>query len=221
MAITALELVVAAHCCVEARPLAVFDLDGTLLRGDSFLPFVFGYARARRRRWPFITLALYLGLYAGRILSDRAAKQRVLVSFLRGESRVAVAEYTNQFCERWVLPRLRETVVGRLREHQAAGHRVVLLSASPDVYVRAVGTLLGIDEVICTRVRCTPDAWDGRIDGPNCKGPDKVEMLRRHLGVDLWPGESFAYGDSKSDLPILRWATAGFFVTRRGEFQPV
>jgi phosphatidylglycerophosphatase C len=203
------------------RPLAVFDLDGTLVRGDSFLPFVFGYAWSRRRVRPFLTLPLYLSLYLGRVMSDRTAKQRVLVSFLRGEPRAAVAEYTERFCESWVRPRLCESVLGRLRDHQAAGHRVVLLSASPDVYVPAVGKFLGVEEVICTRVKGTADAWDGCIDGPNCKGEAKVELLRRHLGEDRWPGESYAYGDSRADLSILRWVSAGFLVTPRGEFQPV
>jgi len=203
------------------RPLAVFDLDGTLIRGDSFLPFLLGYGRARRRVRPFLALPLYLGLYASRALSDRTAKQRVLMSFLRGEPKAVVAEHARRFCEWWVRPRLRASVVGRLREHQMAGHRVILLSASPDVYVPAVGQFLGVDEVVCTRVKGTADTWDGRIDGPNCKGEAKVELLRRHLGADHWPGESYAYGDSRDDLSILCWVSAGFFVTPRGEFQPV
>lgn len=200
-----------------APPLAVFDLDGTLIRGDSFLPFAVGYARSRRKYRPLVTLPLWLGLYAGRLMPDHAAKQRVLTSFFRGEPVAAVAEYAGKFHDAWLSRRLREPVVARLKEHLSSGHRVVLLSASPDLYVPAVGKALGIDEVVCTRVRCTADAWDGMLDGHNCKGEAKLTRLRDHLGVAEWPGESFAYGDSKSDLPVLRWATHGFLVTRRGD----
>jgi phosphatidylglycerophosphatase C len=112
-------------------------------------------------------------------------------------------------------------VFARLTEHLTAGHRVILLSASPDLYVEAVGRALGIPEVLCTRVRRAPDGWDGALDGPNCKGDEKLARLRAHLGANTWPGESFAYGDSKSDLPVLRWATHGFLVNRRGEMTPV
>lgn len=204
-----------------ASVLAVFDLDGTLVRGDSFLPFVVGYARSRRRVRPLLTLPVWVGLYAAKLLPDRRAKQRVLVSFFRGEPRAAVAGYAAGFCERWVRPRLHAPVFEKLNWHLSAGHRVVLLSASPDVYVEAVGRALGIDEVICTRVRGTPECWDGILDGPNCKGEQKLVRLRGHLAADRWAGESYAYGDSESDLPVLRWATHGFLVGRRGEMNRV
>ena len=55
---------------------------------------------------------------------------------------------------------------------------------------------------------------EGRIDGANCKGEAKLNRLREYLGLDRWPGESFAYGDSKSDLPVLRWASTGYLVKR-------
>ena len=205
----------------DPRPLAVFDLDGTLVRGDTFLPFVVGYARARRRVRPLVTLPVWVGLYAARVMPDHRAKQRVLVSFFRGEGRAAVAEFADRFAEAWVRPRLHGPVFDRLTEHLTSGHRVVLLSASPDLYVEAIARELGIPEVVCTRVRGTADAWDGSLDGANCKGAEKLARLRAHLGSDGWPGESFAYGDSRSDLPVLKWATHGFLVRRTGALHRV
>jgi phosphatidylglycerophosphatase C len=198
--------------------LAVFDLDGTLVRGDCFLPFMVSYARARRKYRALLTLPLHVGMYAARLTRDHVAKERVMVAVLRGESRALVAEHATKFCESWVRPRLRETVVARLREHQAAGHRVVLLSASPDVYVEPIARMLGIEEVVCTRVRSADEVWDGRLDGGNCKGEGKVAALRTYLSMDYWPSKSYGYGDSKSDLPILAWVTTGYLVSRRGEF---
>ena len=146
---------------VDSRPLAVFDLDGTLVTRDTFLPFLLSYARKRHRLRPFLTLPVYLALYACRLLSDRAAKQRVLISFLRGQSKSEIAEDAVRFARTWVPPRLRAEVVCRLREHQKSGHRVVLLSASPDVYVPAIARELGISEVVCTRVAGDDTIWDG------------------------------------------------------------
>jgi phosphatidylglycerophosphatase C len=205
----------------SAQTLAVFDLDGTLIRGDSFLPFVVGYARARRRLRPLVTLPLWLSLYAARLVPDHRAKERVLVSFFRGECPARVGEYAATFAESWVRPRLCQPVFARLADHLSAGHRVILLSASPDLCVEAVGRTLGIGEVLCTRTRRTPTACEGELDGPNCKGEQKLVRLRAHLGMDAWGGASFAYGDSSSDLPVLRWATHGFLVDRRGELTRV
>lgn len=197
--------------------LAVFDLDGTLVRGDSFLPFVIGYARSRRRFKPILTLPIWLGLYGARLLPDHRAKQRVLISFFRGQTREAVAEYAAEFSRNWILPRLHPPVHSRLLSHLSSGHRVILLSASPDLYVKAVGAALGIDEVICTRVLGTARLWDGRLVGLNCKGAEKLARLRNYLGEDSWDGDSFAYGDSKSDFPVLQWARRGYLVNRRGD----
>ena len=69
-----------------SRTLAVFDLDGTLVCGDTFLPFLISYARRHRRWRPLLTLPFWLGLYGCRILSDSSAKQRVLIAFLRGQA---------------------------------------------------------------------------------------------------------------------------------------
>jgi HAD superfamily hydrolase (TIGR01490 family) len=201
--------------------LAVFDLDGTLIRGDSFLPFAVGYARANRRMRPLATLPIWLGLYAARLMPDHRAKERVLMSFFRGECPVRVSEYATAFSESWIRPRLREPVFARLTEHLSDGHRVVLLSASPDLCVEPVGRALGIGEVLCTRTRRTPTACEGALDGPNCKGEQKLVRLRAHLGMETWSGESFAYGDSSSDLPVLQWATHGFLVGRSGELSRV
>jgi phosphatidylglycerophosphatase C len=203
------------------RPLAVFDLDGTLVSRDTFLPFVLSYGRKHRLVRPFLTLPVYLALYAGHVLTDRTAKERVLVSFLRGQSKRVVADHAGWFARRWVTPRLRSEVVAKLREHQRAEHRVILLSASPDVYVPAIARELGITEVICTRVTGDDAVWHGGLIGPNCKGVAKLNLLCDYLGCDRWAADSYAYGDSRHDLHVLRWATSGFLVGRHTGLTPV
>jgi phosphatidylglycerophosphatase C len=205
-----------AQATAAAQALAVFDLDGTLTVRDTFLPFLISYARKRRLVWPMFALPPSLGLYACRLLSDHAAKERVLKSFLRGREKRDVAEHAEWFARAWVPTRLRAAVLTRLREHQQAGHRVILLSASPDVYVPAIAHELGISEVICTQVSGTDITWDGSLVGANCKGVAKLDRLREYLGCDRWEAESFAYGDRPHDLMVLRWAGSGFLVSRRG-----
>ena len=198
------------------RTLAVFDLDGTLVRGDTFLPFLISYAWRHRRWRPLLTLPFWLALYACRILSDSAAKQRVLIAFLRGQSRAKVERHAEWFCQSWVRPRLRESVIERLQAHQQAGDRVILLSASPDPYVPAIGRMLGIEEVLCTRVVRVGDDWEGTLLGENCKGEGKVRRMAEYLKTQSAPPGSWTYGDSPSDLPLLGWVSNGAMV-RRGQ----
>jgi phosphatidylglycerophosphatase C len=198
----------------NSRLLAVFDLDGTLLRGDSFLPFLVSYAWRRRRFWPLVTLPFHLALYVCKLSTDSRTKEKLLISFLRGESKTKVEEHARWFCASWVARRLRDTMVRKLQEHAQAGHRVILVSASPDAYVPAVARFLGIDEVICTRVGSQADWWDGQLISPNCKGQQKIEQLKAYLQQDSLPDGCYAYGDSRSDLPLLRWVSHGFLVRR-------
>lgn len=197
-------------------PLAVFDLDGTLLRGDSFLPFLVSYARRRRRFFPLLLLPLFVAGYACRLLSARVAKEQLLIAFFRGRDVECVGEHAKWFTDAWVKKRLRGELLDRLRGHQEAGHRVILLSASPDLYVSTIGEALGVREVLATPVAVAAGRFDGRISGDNLKGPAKVEALKRHLGRAEPPPASVAYGDSSSDLPLLRWVETGYLVKRTG-----
>ncbi len=199
----------------SVRRLALFDLDGTLVRGDSFLPFLVTYARRNRRWTPLIQLPAVVALYGLRVLRDRTAKQHLLRGILRGEPRSRIESHTSWFLDQWVKSRLKSQVLTRLQEHQRRGDYVVLVSASPDIYVRAIGEKLGCDASVSTVVEFAGETCDGSLVGANCKGEHKVEFMKRFLGAEAAAPDSSAYGDSGSDLPLLKWVDHGFWV--RGE----
>jgi phosphoserine phosphatase len=78
----------------------------------------------------------------------------------------------------------------------------VLLSASVDLYVPAIGDRFGFAETICTGVRWQGDRFDGALTTENRRGEEKVRCIealrRRHPGAAI-----AAYGNSGSDLPHL------------------
>lgn len=197
---------------LEDRPLAVFDLDGTLVRKDTFLPFLFSYGRRYRRYLSCALMPFPIVAYLAKLMSDRSAKQRLVASFLRNQPQARIDEHAEWFCEHWVTPRLNEPVVEALRRHQSMNHRVILLSASPSVYVPRIGEFLGISEVVCTRVGIQNDTCLGTLVGPNCKGEAKLETLKTYLGMPHPPFGSSSYGDSKHDFPVLRWVDNGLLV---------
>lgn len=204
--------------------IAVFDLDKTLTRRDTFLPFLLGYLRRRPRRvWrlPLLPLALVRIVF---VLSratghgPRATqqtrtrvKQAVLRAFLGGASHAGVAAWGEVYAERVMAEGLRPGCLAALRKHQAAGERVLLATASFDVYVEPLARRLGIEEVVCSRI-----AWDaaGRaagIDGGNCRDHEKLRRVQARLGND--GSGVIAYSDSHADLPLLAWAERGVAVS--------
>jgi phosphatidylglycerophosphatase C len=121
----------------------------------------------------------------------------------------AIAEVNNAgriFCDQ-VIRWLREDTLDRLREHQANGDDVVLVSASYGAYLRPLGERLHVTGVIGTElVVDEAGCCTGALDGGNCRGDQKVVRLHawlaEHRGgrdkVELW-----AYGDSAGDLAML------------------
>jgi phosphatidylglycerophosphatase C len=219
---------------IDSRaPLAVFDLDGTLTVRDTFLPFLVSFARRYRRVVPLLSLPIPLALYAARLMKDSAAKERLLVSFLAGQPMERIDEHADWFCRKWLPRRLNAAVVRELQRHQKSGDRVIVLSASPSVYVPAVCRSLGVDEVVCTQVAVADGRCLGRLSGPNCKGAAKLKLLQDYLATSVpdaasvrdaspecAPEGSFAYGDSRHDLPVLGWVANGRLV-RRGRIVAV
>jgi HAD superfamily phosphoserine phosphatase-like hydrolase len=122
-------------------------------------------------------------------------------------------------CERTALviqkSLMREDAVARLRWHQNQQHRVIVVSASFEGYVRPVAASLGVEEVIATRWDIDPadDTLTGRFDGPNVRGNAKVERIAEHIGrpCDL----DYAYGNTSGDAAMLARARNPVWVRRR------
>ena len=197
-----------------ATPIALFDLDGTILAGDTFLPFVISYALKHHRMARLPVLALYAAGKVAGVFSAQRAKQGVLRAVFRGEECAHISEHAESFCRTWLARRLRPDVQSRLTDHLRAGHRVLLVSGSPDLYVTTFARLLDIPEVVCTRVEQIDGKCTGNLASANCKGDGKLAMVQKYLDCEQSPGASYAYGNSRSDLPLLQWVAHGHFVKR-------
>ena len=201
-------------------PTAVFDLDGTLTTKDSFVAFLLTFGVRFSRYAGLATMPVWITVYLARMMKDYELKQRLIADFIAGFDPSAIEEHTAWFCENWLPRHLHPVGHALLQGHLRKGHRVILLSASPDIFVPQIAQTFGINEVICTRVKRIDGVWQGELDGPNCKGEEKLNAIRRWLGVHDAPPETYSYGDSKSDLPVLSWAQKGAWV-RRNDFQPL
>jgi phosphatidylglycerophosphatase C len=182
---------------------AVFDLDGTITAHDTFLPYVAGWLRRHPAR------ALQLWRVPGALLRfalngrDRGRLKSDLLRIVVGPARRADVEaWSKHFVDGLAPPFLHEQALAAIRRHREAGDRLVLLSASVDLYVPLIGARLGFDETVCTGVRWNGERLDGRLATENRRGEEKrrvVQSLReRHPGLPF-----AAYGNAASDFPHL------------------
>lgn len=194
--------------------LAIFDLDGTLTIRDSFVAYLWTFGRRQKRFFALAEMPIRIGAYLARLQRDYEVKERLLTSFFREIPRTVIQEHTTWFCQNWLPRNLHPIGLQLLQEHQRSNHRILLVSASPDLYVREIAGELGIDEVLCTEVEFEAETCTGRLRGKNCKGQEKVTRVSHYLESVNAPPSSFAYGDSRHDFPLLRWVDQGILVNR-------
>ncbi|MDP8984875.1 MAG: HAD-IB family phosphatase [Pseudomonadota bacterium] len=196
--------------------LAVFDLDGTLTWHDTLLPFLLGYAVRYPRfscLWRVPTAVIGYGGTRDRGL----LKSRLIRAVMGGDPRSRIDAWAEAFVgglER--RGAFRPAALARLRAHRDAGDRLVLLSASPDLYVPRIGALLGFERTVCTELKwdaAAPgeDRLDGTLRTANRWGEEKTRCLA-WLRTQYPDMPLVAYGNSGSDLPHLRHADRALLV---------
>ena len=191
-----------------SRPVALFDYDGTIHPGDSIVPFLWlavrrGYAP---RRQLLKAAAGFLRQACGRA-SVRQAKEDTL-SFIAGKREAELDVLAREFLARQARG-FRPDALREMRALRERGAAVVVVSASASVYMHLLGEYLPLDGVICTECEVRDGVYTGGI-GPNCRGREKAERIRRAFPEDV--RIAAAYGDSASDAPMLRLAERAVWV---------
>jgi len=199
--------------------IAVFDLDGTLSRRDTFLPFLLGYLRRNPARWNVLPrLALAAAAHYAGLIDNHALKATFLTAIVGGATEDDLRAWTATFLDRLIRTGLRPDALAALAAHRATGTTTVLATASPELYVIPLGVRLGFDAVIATRLaRDDAGHFTGRLDGGNCHGPEKATRFARWRANMRASGPVTVYTDHHADLPLLAMADHGFAVspTRR------
>ncbi len=190
----------------RATNAAFFDLDRTLLAGAS---------------GPVVSQALR---DVGLLTTAKSPVEDALFGLfdLVGENRpsMALARFGIRFSKGWdakkvaqagqaaaeqLEPLLQPYARQLIDWHREEGRKVVMATTSPMTVCKPLGDLLGLDDVIATKYGESKGKYDGTVDGHYVWGPGKRDAVAEWCeenGVDL--ASSYAYSDSRYDLPLLR-----------------
>jgi HAD superfamily hydrolase (TIGR01490 family) len=182
--------------------LAIFDIDGTLVRGSTERRF-WRYLFARRRQGPrqLIAYVWFLLRFLPRY-GIRVAKKNK--AYLVGLATDDVEALAAEFVARDILPRLCGPAVERLHQHLRRGDAVALLSGTLEPIARALASQLGVEHVCATVCAEQNGRYLARPPKRHPFGVEKLELaaeLAASLGTDL--RSTSAYGDSAHDLALL------------------
>lgn len=168
------------------------------------VPYLLGWVRrhpARIAGLPRVPAQLLAYGLGGR---DRGLlKERLLRGFMQGACRAEVDAWTAEFVAATLAERLQRRARENIDRERQAGARLVLLSASVDLYVPALGAALGFDETTCTGVTWNGERLDGRLTTMNRRGEEKARVIAA-LRARYPNARIAAYANAASDLPHLR-----------------
>ncbi|MDH4041965.1 MAG: HAD-IB family hydrolase [Gammaproteobacteria bacterium] len=185
--------------------LAIFDLDNTLLGGDSdnlWGQFVCERGLVDGSDFAARNEQFYEDYKAGAL--DIDAYLRFALSTLVGHSREELDAWHREFMASKIEPILLPRADQLIASHRARGHELLIITATNEFITRPIAELLGVPELIA----CQGETVDGRYTGEPRGVPSyhagKVTRLRAWLAErDLSLDGAFFYSDSHNDLPLL------------------
>lgn len=198
----------ARHCQRHAHTmtLALFDLDFTLLRGDS--DHAWGHFLAERGvvdpERHIERSDHYLTEYeAGRL--DMQEFLAFQLSPLARERLDTLEELRREFLVEKIHPLITDAARELVDHHRERGDTLVVITATCDFVTRPIAELFGIEHLIATELELVDGAFTGKVVGVPCFREGKIVKLREWMartGCNDMRGSWF-YSDSRNDLPLL------------------
>jgi HAD superfamily hydrolase (TIGR01490 family) len=185
---------------------AFFDLDKTVIAKSSALAFGRPFYRGGligRRDMIKAAYAQLMFRIGGADDQQMARIRDAVAQLCKGWRVEQVRQIVNETLDELINPYVYAEAAALILEHRAAGRDVVLVSSSGDEMVRPIGDLLGITDIIATRMVVEDGRYTGDVDfyaaGPNKATAVRELAAQRHYNLQ----DSYAYSDSISDAPLL------------------
>lgn len=192
------------------RPgVTVFDVDRTLTRRPTYARFLW-FALWRLHPWRVVLIPLLAprGLLYALGLTDRdrmkAAMHRVALGGALDRARAR--DVADAFAAREAARGLYRAGRRTLDAERAAGRRVVLATAAPELYIAPLAAALGVADVIASRATWIGDRLSPRIAGTNCYGAEKARRVMAWMadqGIARNAVHLRFYSDHASDAPLF------------------
>jgi HAD superfamily hydrolase (TIGR01490 family) len=194
---------------LNPRTLVLFDFDGTLTTKDTLFLFTRYAVGSFRFFWGLILLFIPMALQKMGFLSAHFTKEFFLTHFFRGFDANEFVVKAEQFSVKVLPAYVRQEALETINRYAAQQVRMVIVSASPEWWIKPWAKQLGI-EVIATRLVFSEGKVTGAIDGLNCNREEKVSRIRAYLNLEEYE-KIIAYGDTSGDKAMLSLATETHF----------
>lgn len=185
--------------------LALFDLDNTLIGGDSdhlWGEFIVTEGLVEAESYRQQNDAFYRDYQQSKL--DIDAYLRFAIAPLTQHSPEHLSRLHQTFMQQHIEPIVLSRAQALLQKHRDRGDTLVIITATNAFITRPIAQRLGVDILLATEPELTASGYSGNYLGTPCYGPGKVTCLQQWLeqtGHSL--KGSYFYSDSINDLPLL------------------
>ncbi len=186
--------------------LAIFDLDNTLLRGDSdhaWGEFLVEQGAVDAQRFQQDNDRYYAAYLEGTLDIFEFLEQHQLRPLAQFD-RATLENWRGQFMQRKILPLITPAARALVQQHRARGDTLLIITATNSFITAPIATEFGIPHLIATEPELVDGHFTGKVAGTPSYREGKVERLAtwlREQHQDL--AGSWFYSDSHNDLSLL------------------
>ncbi len=189
--------------------LAIFDLDNTLLAGDSdylWGQFLGEIGVVDRASYEQQNARFYEDYKEGRL--DIMAFLAFSLKPLSQHPRSTLDAWHNRFMREKIEPLITPAAERLIERHRSAGDTLMIITATNAFVTAPIAERLGIPHLIATEPEQAGDRYTGAVAGVPSFREGKVTRLEAWLGAhDVSLQEAWFYSDSHNDLPLLERVT--------------
>lgn len=191
----------------QKKTAAFFDVDGTIVSTT----IVHYYVQFRSYLLPPFFRPFWIAWFALKVVYyffldkvSRTRFNRVFYRNYRGLDAENVKQLAGEQFETYVRPKLFPAALDHIRDHQDRGELVVLVTGSLDFIIQPLADYLQADAALTVQLEEAHGKFTGELTTPPLSEAEKVRAIQTFVeqhNVDL--AASYAYGDSRADLPML------------------
>ncbi len=189
--------------------LALFDLDNTLLGGDSdylWGRFLVEQGLVDGERYERENARYYAQYRAGTL--DIREFLRFALQPLASHDLATLHAWRAQYLKDKIAPILLPAAQDLVEKHRAQGDTLLIITATNRFVTEPIAALYGIEHLLATDPEMVDGRYTGEISGVPCYREGKVQRLEMWLAEQgMAIGESWFYSDSHNDLPLLECVT--------------
>ncbi len=185
--------------------LAIFDLDNTLLSGDS--DHGWGNFLVRKK---LVDVESYQ--HANEQFHELYKQGKLDIyeysafSFqpLAARSMEELKELHNEFMQDVIQPMIGDKAKSLIKHHKQSGHTLLVITATNSFITRPIVKALDIDNLLATEPKIVDGRYTNEIEGTPCFQEGKVTRLHQWMNQKHMTLEgSYFYTDSHNDLPLM------------------